>query len=394
MELDLRPLAATDIDPRIAPHLEPGETVLWQTRPKPGTFFGPSQIGGALALIALGIVLASGLIGSLPQGASTYAPAATAVGVGILLLVTSWNKRAELWSYAITNRRLLSVLKDSVIRSLTPGQLDIHKLKIEGDTLYWLKLIRSDSGLASGERRGPEGRLVGFHGLTDPQATKALIERWRQGISERSSNSAAAFVETMAAASGATAGEAAAAPPPPGVRRVTHPGTGLTLDVLPDWKVTVRTRYDGPLRIFGLQILPRIIRDGPDRPYGDGEDWNYLSVSGSPEAGLDITIHDRPLDTTLDAVLNDPFTKLTGTQILDTDPDLRVGPFKGFSVIRRMPAALQIKNGPELSGPSMLRQIWLSRGDRSLELQGYALASQPDVQRAIDAMVGSISVRG
>ena len=392
MELDLRPLAATDIDPRIAPHLEPGETVLWQNRPKPGTFFGPSQIGGALALMALGIVLASGLIGSLPRGASTYVPAAAAVGVGILLLVTRWNKRAELWSYAITDRRLLSVLKNGVIRSLTPEQLDIYKLRIEGDTVYWLKLIRNDSGIGMGERRGPDGRLVGFHGQADPQATKALIEQWRQGISERASDSAAAFAETMASAPHATEGEAAAAPPP-GVLRVTHPGTGLSLDVPPDWKATVRKRYDGPLRIFGVQILPRIIRDGPDRPYGDGEDWNYLSVSGAPEAGLDLTIHDRPLDTTLDAVLNDPFTGITGTEILQTDPDLRVGPFKGFSVIRRMPAALQIKNGPALSGPAMLRQIWLSRGDKSLELQGYALASQPDVQRAIDAMVGSISAR-
>ena len=42
----------------------------------------------------------------------------------------------------------------------------------------------------------------------------------------------------------------------------------------------------------------------------------------------------------------------------------------------------------------MLRQIWLSRGDTSLELKGYALASQPDIQRAIDAMVGSIALRG
>lgn len=393
MTLDLRPHAATDIDPRIAPHLAPGETVLWQTRPKPATFIGPTQIGEALALIALGIVLASGVVGGLPRGASIYVPAAAAVGVGLLLLATGWAKRGELWSYAITDRRLLSVLKGKVIRSLTPEKLDSYTLRIEGDTLYWLKLIRNDSGVGSDEQRGPDGRLVGFHGLPDPQATKALIERWRADISARAATSAAAFVETMAAASGATGGEAAAAPPP-GVRRVIHPGTGLSLDVLPDWKVTVRTRHDGPLRIFGVQILPRIIRNGPDRPYGDGEDWNYLSVSGAPEAGLELTIHDRPLDTTLDAVLNDPFTKLTGTRILDTDPDLRVGPFKGFSVIRQMSAALQIKNGPQLSGPSMLRQIWLSGGDRSIELQGYALASQPDIQRAIDAMVGSISVRG
>ncbi|MGI1660973.1 hypothetical protein ACRDNQ_01930 [Palleronia sp. KMU-117] len=196
----------------------------------------------------------------------------------------------------------------------------------------------------------------------------------------------------MAAATRASGGKPAAAPPP-GVLRVTHPGTGLSLDVPPDRKATVRQRYDGPLRIFGVQVLPRIVRDGPQRPCGDGEDWNVLSVSGAPEAGLDLTIHDRPLDTTLDAVLNDPFTKITGTEILHAEPDLQIGPFRGFGVIRRMPAATQIKNGPELSGPSMLRQIWLSRGGTALELQGCALESQPDGQRAIDAMVGSLSAQ-
>ena len=393
METDLRPHAATEIDPRLAAHLQPGEVVLWQGQPKPVTFFGPKQILGALALIALGLVLASGLIDALPPGPTTYGPAAASVGVAALLLITRWNMRADLWVYAITNRRLLSVLKGEVIRSLTPEKLDTYELRVEGDTLYWLKLVRSDSGVGPDEHRGPDGRLVGFHGQTDPQATKALIERWRQGISERASESAEAFAETMVAATSAS-GSDIDAPPPPGVMRITHPQTGLSLDVLPDWKVNVRQRYDGPLRIFGVQILPRIVRDGPDRPYGDGVNWNYLSVSGAPEAGLDLTIHERPLDTTLDAVLNDPFTKITGSEILDTDPDLRVGPLKGFILIRRMPAALQIKNGPALSGPVMLRQIWLSRGDTSLELQGYALASQPDVQRAIDAMVGSIALRG
>jgi hypothetical protein len=42
----------------------------------------------------------------------------------------------------------------------------------------------------------------------------------------------------------------------------------------------------------------------------------------------------------------------------------------------------------------MLRQIWLSLGGQSLELMGYALENQPEVQRAIDAMVSSLSLRG
>lgn len=75
------------------------------------------------------------------------------------------------------------------------------------------------------------------------------------------------------------------------------------------------------------------------------------------------------------------------------EPNLQIGPFRGFDVIRRMLSATQIKNGPELLGPSMLHQIWLSRGGTALELQGYALESKPGVQRAIDAMVGSLSAQ-
>ena len=67
---------------------------------------------------------------------------------------------------------------------------------------------------------------------------------------------------------------------------------------------------------------------------------------------------------------------------------------KGFGVIRQMPAAAQIRNGSELSGLAMLSEIWLSLGGQSLELMGYALENQPEVQRAIDAMVNSRSLRG
>lgn len=384
------PVSPKAVDPRLVPHLEPGETVLWQNQPKPGSFFGPPQIAGGLALIALGIVLASGLIGPQLPEASRYAPAAAAAGTGLLLLITRWSRRAALWTYAITDRRLLSVLKGEVIRSVTPEQLDRFDLRIKGDTVYWLKLIKRNLDGSPGTERGPDGMLVGFHGQSDPEATRARIESWRQSFSERASASAAAFAEQMKSAATAAPGEATP-PPPAGVLRVSHPGTGLGLDVLPDWKVTIKTRHDGPLRIFGVKVLPRIIRDGPERPYGDPGGWNFLSVRGAPESGLDLTIHDRPLETTLDAILNDPFTKITGAEILSSDPDLQIGRFRGFSVIRRMPGK-EVRNVEALSAPAMLRQVWLGHEGMSLELQGYALENQPDVQNAIDAMVDSLTL--
>jgi hypothetical protein len=218
-----------------------------------------------------------------------------------------------------------------------------------------------------------------------------LIEHWRQSFSDIATTGAAAFVANMKSAA-SIGDDTEPGTLPAGVLRVSHPATGIKLDVLPDWKVTIKTRTDGPLQLFGFTLLPRIIRDSPERPYNGGGEWNVLSVRGAPEAGLELTIHAKPLNLTLDAVLSDPFTKITGTRILHTRPDLRIGPFTGFSVIRVMPAAAQIKSVPALSAPAMLHQVWLSHNGTSLEVTGYALESQTDIQDAIDAMIASISM--
>lgn len=393
MQGRLSPVNPEEVDPRLTHHLATGETVLWQNRPKAGSFFGPPQILGALALIALGIVIATGAMGTGVPPMSRYAPAAVAVILGLLLLISRWRRRAMFWSYAITDRRLLCVLRNKLIRSVTPEQLDLCKLRIKGDTVYWLTPNLRSRAIDSGANQGPDGSLIGFHGQTDPEATKTMIESWRQDISDLASAGAAAFVKTMSAT--ASAGDDAAnATPPVGALHVSHPTTDLKLEVLPDWNVTVKTRTDGPLQLFGFTVLPRIIRDGPERPYGDGGDWNTLSVRGAPEAGLDLTIYDKPLELTLDAVLNDPFTKITGTKILHSKQDLQIGPFTGFSVIRMMPAAAQIKSVPSLSAPAMLHQVWLAHAGTSLEITGYALESQTAVQEAIDAMIASIRLAG
>jgi hypothetical protein len=87
------PVSPAEINPRLVPHLEPGESVLWQNQPRPGSFFGPRQIAGGLSLIVLGISLASGVIAPQLPEASRYAPAAAAAGTGLLLLITRWSRR-------------------------------------------------------------------------------------------------------------------------------------------------------------------------------------------------------------------------------------------------------------------------------------------------------------
>ena len=392
MEGQLSPVQLESVDPRITRHLEPNEIVLWQHRPDAGSFPGPAHIFAGLALCLLGVLIAAGWVGPHLPAMSRYVPAAATGGAG-LWLINRWRSRAIFWSYAITNRRLVSILRNRLIRSVTPEQLDHYKLRIKGDTVYWLTPNIRSRNSDSGANRGPDGSLIGFRGQIDPRATKLMIESWRQELSDLAATGAAAFLKTMSTRA-STGDNTENAKPPAGVLRVSHLTSGLELDVLPDWKVTVKTRNDGPLTLFGFTILPRLIRDSPERPYGSGDDWNTLSVRGAPEAGLDLTIYNKPLNLTLDGVLNDPFTRITSTKILHSRPNLQVGPFTGFSVIRTMPAAMQIKSVPALSAPAMLHQVWLTHNGTSLEVTGYALESQTDIQDAIDAMIASISLAG
>ncbi|MBA6411708.1 hypothetical protein H2508_01090 [Parahaliea sp. F7430] len=392
MNKGLAALEPNKIDSRLGPHLEAGELVLWQNQPRAGSLPKLSHTIGALMLLLGGGLLASSIVAPNLSPVARYTPATVAMLLGSFLLFQGWRRRASLWCYAITDRRLLSVFGDKLIRSLAPEQLDKYSLKIQGDTVYWMKFVHSGGrDTISGQYRAEDGRYVGFHGQTDPQATKSMIESWRRNISQESLSVASTFVKTMSNRS--TAGnEDQHIDPAASVQRIRHLRSGLYFDIPADWRVAVRSQYDGPLILFGIKLLPRFIRQGPERPYGDSEPWNALSAHAAPEAALDMLIYDRPLATTLDSVLKDPFTQTTGAKILHSKDQLSIGPFKGFAVVRKLPAGSEIKNIESLSGPAMLRQVWLGNADCSIEVSGYALERQSKVQEAIDAMIASISL--
>lgn len=381
--MPLTPIDKADLDPRLLAVLEPGETVLWQDVPKPGSLPPPMTMLGALALVAVGAALALDLVGfPVPQMARLVA-AAAAVGVGATLIVQGWQRRASRWIYAITDRRLISVLGQKLVRSMPPEALDRLKLMIAGDTVYWFRQpntrrMRNDPQTSP----GLDGRLIGFHGQTDPEATRARIQDWRAQMSARATEQARDFAATMV--------DPVAESVPKGVLRVVHARTGLRIDVPESWQVNVRSYRDGPLRLFGVTLLPKVIREGPERAYDGGSDWNALSIKGAPEAGLDLVIHDRVLDTDLAQVTQDKWAGLTGMEIIQAEQDLRIGPFRGFGATRRLPSGFEIKGQPALSGPVMMRQVWLESGGMSLEIKGFALESQPEIQRGIDAMIASI----
>jgi hypothetical protein len=386
---DLTPIPASDVDPRIAPHLETGEEVLWQGAPRQGTFLRPGIV------LVLGVAVAFGVLAPLgaldaylfvpgePLSPERLLTGGIAVAAGLGLGAKLWTERDSLWAYAITDRRLLSVKGPRLHRAVGPE--DIRGFGKWRDAAYW-KHVAADSRDRGRDR---EKRFPGFHGLADAEDMLRTFQDWRERFSRKASAEAASFV---AARPEADADAATAADVPEGARRIRHPGIGLTIDVPAGWEATISRDEEGPLRIFGVTVMQRFIRQGEKRPYADGADWTALTVRGAPECGLDLRIVPAPLTKTLEGVIEDPWAKVAGLEVLKTQPDLELDGFRGFSLVRTGKAGAKAKGMGEARGPVAMRQAWLGRGDMHLEIKGLARVDQPDVQRAVDAMIDSLRI--
>jgi hypothetical protein len=287
----LTPIPRDRIDPRLLAHLEPGEQVLWQGQPRQGSFFGPGVAATGVGLVMAGILLAFGLGGHVLTSDLRRLWAILGVLAGLIVLARGWSRRAGLWSYAVTDRRLLSVLGRRLIRSVTPSQLDRMGLKIHGNTVYRAKTKQNTSTTFNDTRMsGPDGRFIGFHGQDDPEAIKTMIEPWRLAMSERAAGEAKSFVRAMPTP---VRPEEEIAPEaqslPEGVRRIVHPPTGLTIDVPSTWEVLVSNHTEGPLKLFGVTLLPSFIRETKAIPYVPGAEWNRPSKIALPVAARSVS---------------------------------------------------------------------------------------------------------
>ncbi|MEW5422343.1 hypothetical protein [Amorphus sp. 3PC139-8] len=375
-----------ELDPRIARHLQPGERVLWQGGPRPSTFVSPLAVGACLAFIVGGLAEASGVIdpyvfssdqpwGPIPRVAISLFLVA---GAGVLLR-SIWKGRGANWAYAITDRRLLSARGETLVRSVEPGE--IRSFEFHQDIAYWRYL--SSRTLSRDQGREREKRYPGFHGLEDPAGMVDTLVAWRERFTTRAGAGSAAFVERAQA-------PAAQDDVPDGIRRIRHDDTGMTIDVPEDWTVTVSLDWIGPLRLFGVTLLERFIRPGKERPYAEGADWNSLTVRGAPDAGLSVTILDEPLTKTFEGVRDDPWAKRFDLKLLKSTPDLEIGGLNGFSLVRQMPAGANLASFGKVAAPVATRQAWLGRGNMHVEIVGMARLDQPEIQRAVDAMIESI----
>lgn len=388
-------------NPQIARHLEPQERVLWQGQPEPGTFFGSKEIGTAAALVALGAALATGLLdGVVPAlahitGPARHVPALATVGVAALITLRNWRRRAELWTYAITDRRLLSVLGDRIIRSVPPGTIDPSSLQILGKTVFWARSPRdaeNNQDVPERMRRGPDHPLIGFHGQSDPQAMLTRILDWRTSFTDRATTQARQFLSEQSAVDNGGAPRATA---PLSCGACLHAPSGIRVDLPEGWTVTIHNRKDRPVRLFGVTLIPQITKETDPQPYDPDAEWNVLHASGAPDAGFDLYIREGQLDLTLQKVLDDPWGAVTGLKLLEQTPQLESpGGYHGFALRRMVPGGGSLGAFGTVAGDVVLRQVWLQNGRFVIEAQGLSPVDRPEIAAALDAIIGSLRGAG
>ncbi|MFD0985498.1 hypothetical protein [Methyloligella solikamskensis] len=366
--------------------------MLWQGAPRPNTFLSPVGMAVCLAFIAGGGLAAYGALDNYisipgePLSGTRILLALVVVGPALVIFSNLWNERGANWAYAITDRRVLSIRGDKLMRSLKPGE--IREFKISADAVWWRAL---DPDMRWRNRKR-ERRHPGFHGLDNPEDMLRTLEAWRDGFSRWAGESAAEFLKAESKPATAAEPSAGDSEVPDAIRRIHHDRTGVTIDVPAAWAATMSNDRIGPLRIFGVTLLETLIRPGEEQPYRDGAGWNNLIVRGAPDSGLTLTIRQEPLTKTLDEVLNDPWAEIYKLKVLKTTKDLSLGGLHGFSLVRQMPAGANLAGFGKVAQPVATRHAWLGQGHMYVEIIAMARLDQPDVQRAVDAMIESIRI--
>jgi len=394
-------LAAETVDPVVARVLAPDERVYWQGH------YTPPRLGAINSLLMTVVVAGTAwwwfsktgelqpVLAQLQQnpGARNLILVVIAVLVIGPLLV---NRKLQ-WHYALTSERLLVLRKGKIHEQPRPDDIVIIGLR----PFRWIqwrypqtgsrRAVRANHAYAtSGLKCGPDD---------DPRAVLALLRNWQEKPTRAAQASSEAFRQQAeaesqhpaAAQQSPLAGEASASAVEGSISLVNRQ-LGFAVDLPAPWKVQVEQRFDGPLKLFGVTLLPRIIREGKKRAYqpGTAEPWNCLTSRGGPAVGVDFNVQRERVMPTVDSVVNETWAKLLRVKVFHVEEDIRLGDFRGFAVVRRIPAGANLTGFGMMPEEVYLRQWWLQGRGLCFEIQGVAPTDAPVLQETIDLIVKSL----
>lgn len=342
-------------DAVLVPHLERGESVLWQGRPAPWALMhaGYRLAVGLCCAVAVGLVAA--VWASNPPGAPERG-IAMAVGAGIVavsggLLLWGW-VRARGTLYALTDRRLLTLAGGRIASAHGPEEAHgLHETpRVGGHADLWWQV---------------EPRPLGWRGVPHPAPIPQILE-WRNRWLGQVGADAAAFV---LAARGGRLEQAERL----GVaQRIAMPAAGVAVSAPAAWPAAAGFASDDEEEP-GLPI--------ERAPAG----WDALRLS--PPVGA---VRLRLLPDALpgfDEMLEED-------DVIDraaSEREVRIGPWRGFSLVT--PCVLGWGHGAPL--PHGLR--WIEQrtlldlgGGRCLELTIEAPAEAEALGAALSALRASL----
>tara|TARA_R100000005_G_scaffold78627_1_gene45771 strand:- start:562 stop:1800 length:1239 start_codon:yes stop_codon:yes gene_type:complete len=396
-------LAVESIDPVIARVLAPEERVYWQGR------YTPKRLGPLNSLLMTAAVAAAawwwfGQTGQLQailaqleqnrEARNAILALFAAIVIGPLIF-----RRKRQWHHAITSERLLVLLNGKILEQPRPGDIVIIGRRPFG----WIHWRYPHAGVRKAVRANPTHATSGLKcgRDDDPEAVLALLREWQerptreaQANSEAFRRRAEAPREQPVQPQDLPSAVSEVISPQAGSLSLVNPQLGFAVDLPAPWELNVEQRFDGPLRVFGVTLLPRVVREGKKRRYqpGDSQPWNCLTSRGGPSVGVDIKAHhlgERELPTP-ESVANDRWAKVLGVVAFHMEEGIKMGEFSGFAVVRRMPAGVNLLGFGMLPVEVYLRQWWLQGPGLSLEIQGVAPTDAPVLQETVDLIVQSL----
>jgi len=378
-------LPPEQVEPRIAAVLAADERVHWQGGLKKQSLLKsllPIGIGALLLLLAFEygwINFDTTELENLP------APWPVIVGIfAILFFLPSLASRQH-WDYALTNQRIMTLRNGSIWQVATPEKMNLVGARRPGRVL-WRNVDEVNTG--------SKWRRAGFWHQDDAQALAEMIQAWQDLANARGMAAAQDYRQAVDVIREQTQTQHPSSDTPAaGIERIINRELGFRIDAPAGWDKLVESRYDGPLRVFGVTLLPRIIRPGTPKPYDAQHQlgWNSLTLRGGPSVGLNISVQRGDTIRTLESVENDVWGTVLGVKAGMIEADVRIAGFTGFAVSRNMPNGGNLTGFGPVAVPIVTRQWWLKGHGLVFEIQGIAPSDAPMLQETVDMIVKSIA---
>lgn len=413
--------------------IEPGERVIWAGRPDlealtrearsrsgvAGLLKGVFSPLAVFLLFGIGWAYLNGwdlptllaMLSSMAEAQPVQVVVGPLVVVGFLGLIYglhAWSarkfiQRAQTLTYAITDRRLLVLAGSEIEKAFSPDEVRNIQLRDRTEGFQDLILLRrSRNGNSRGELlMAREKRYVGFKALPDAERIRDLVERWREAhltSAERNltdffddgspdhdssddSLSQARFSDEGPSGEGSSDDGSSI----DGAHTLRGGRYGLSVTFPEEWRAQVRHRR----KPYGTFFLDTKTWQPPDVP----GDWNAVKIQGPFQTTVQIHVDavTEPV-TTFEKAQASTLSRWVTGEVVHSEPDLRRGRFRGWSVTRRRQTSSDPSDDDELDRPGFFRLTQLFDGVLQIAMVSHWPGASDTMASTVERIEAAVSV--